>query len=81
MARPKSDDPKRALTIRLRSSVVARLGGDAVARARVEAMVERAIARLDAPPKPAAPAQRSASVAVPLMQRKAFNPQPKTGKR
>jgi hypothetical protein len=60
MARPKSEDPKRALTIRLRSSVLAALGGEAAARAALEAMAEKVAA-----PKPApAPVAPRVSVAV-----------------
>jgi hypothetical protein len=39
MPRPKSNDPKRALTIRLPASIIERLGGDAKARAKVVAFV------------------------------------------
>jgi hypothetical protein len=40
MARPKSDDPKVALTIRFRASTLARMGPAGTARAVIEDLVE-----------------------------------------
>jgi hypothetical protein len=39
MPRPKSEDPKRPLTIRLPASMLSQLGTDAEARSKIEAMV------------------------------------------
>lgn len=40
MARPKSEDPKRALTLRLRASVLALFADDKAARGALEALAE-----------------------------------------
>ena len=84
MARPKSDDPKDVVTLRLRRSTLARFkaGGDNW-RVRMEALLEehqgavvaaRVVRELRSPQSPV-------HVSVPLISRPAFNPRPKTGKR
>jgi hypothetical protein len=55
MARPKSDDPKVALTIRLPASVLARLGENP--RATLEALIIARDVRLTAAPKAEPPAK------------------------
>jgi hypothetical protein len=80
MPRPKGDDPRRAVTLRIRASTLARyaaLGEDW--RAKMEAAIERFGMPVPLPvaPKPVARVQ----VDVPVYAPKRFNPQPKTGKK
>lgn len=73
MARPKSDDPKVAVTIRVRASVLARMGGAAFAGAVIEGLAEERYG--------VAPVVKAVRVDAPLLVRKAFNPQPKPSKK
>lgn len=82
MARPKSDDPKRAVTLRLPSSVVARFEamGDGW-RSKMEQMITGdQVGAVSAPLAREQPQGSAVHVAIPLYERKAFNPRPKTGK-
>lgn len=94
--RPKSDDPKVAVTLRLRASVLARY------KAEGEDWRGRMETALSEEPEPEAPFLSPAEIAhaaemltpgrmvrvlddrapgfVPLISRPPFNPQPKTGK-
>lgn len=84
MARPKSDDPKEALTVRVPRSLakLVTVGDDW--RARLETVIARAYAPaavVKAAPR-AKPAPTPAiHVDVPVFVRPKFNPRPKTGKR
>jgi hypothetical protein len=80
MPRPKSPDPKLPVTLRIRASTLARyeaLGVDW--RVQMEAAVERF--GLPALPLPQVPRSPAIHVDVPVYERKAFNPRPKTGKK
>ena len=79
MARPQSDDPKRAVTVRVRASVLARITADGGSeRAVIEGLVEE---RFGGVVVRAARVEPAVHVDVALFQRPKFNPQPKPGKK
>jgi hypothetical protein len=77
MARPKADDPKVVIALRLRRSLAALVERDPNWRETVE----RLVAGHYVPKAAAVRAAPAVRVDVPVFERKAFNPQPKSGKR
>lgn len=81
MARPKSDDPKVPVPIRLRRSLAVLIQDGEGWRDRLEAVIAAAYApsELTRAAKAAPVPSPAIHVSVPVFERKAFNPRPKTG--